>query len=177
MHIRRIEEEDNRHVWECGSLTDVHREIWQSALDKIDDWGAQATHAYNKLHPGPDVKWKCPSSDENIQGLSIIAGTRPVLSDDDAPDNVDGLKWRVSDLYRGITPCSLIQHWSGFFSTPPTIARTVIHKFVSDLADQAFEKIWKPRCEATIAWEREHGITPAQKRATYNGPKGDWDAG
>ncbi|KAF9944310.1 hypothetical protein BGZ70_004799, partial [Mortierella alpina] len=166
-----IEDEDNRHVWECDSLTEVHREIWQSALDKIDGWGTQATCAYNKTHPDSNVQWRCPSADANILGLSIIAGARSVLLGENESDIIDDLKWRVSDLYRGITPCSLIQRWSGSFSTPPAIARTVIHKFVSDLADQAHEKIWKPRCEATIAWEQQQGITPAQKKAAYNGPR------
>lgn len=170
-------EEDNRHVWECGALTDVHQEIWHSALGKIDVWGAQATSAYKKLYPESDATWRCPTSSANIQGLSVIAGTRAVLIDDDEPDIADDLKWRISDLYRGITPCSLIQHWSTFFSTPAAIARTVIHKFVRYLADQAFEMIWKPRCKTTIAWELQQGITPARKRVAYNGPAKDWDAG
>ena len=42
---------------------------------------------------------------------------------------------------------------------------------------QATELIWKPRCTATISWEREQGITPAQKKAVYNGPRRDWSAG
>ncbi|KAF9554198.1 hypothetical protein EC968_009762, partial [Mortierella alpina] len=151
--------------------------ICRTALKKIDEWGIHATREYNKLNPDSNAKWRCPSSSANIQGLSIIAGARAVLIDDDAPDTADDLTWRVGDLYRGITPCSLIQHWSGFFQTKSAIARTVIHKFVRCLADQAMELIWKPRCKATVEWETTRGITARRKKGRYDGPRDDWSTG
>ncbi|KAF9567496.1 hypothetical protein EC968_003221 [Mortierella alpina] len=172
-----IEEEDNQHLWSCSASDDVNTELWETALDRIDGWGRAATAKYNQAHEEEPVQWACPASNYHIQGLSCIAGARAVLLGEGTPDSHPNPKWTVADLYRGITPISLIKEWSSLFKTPPSIAQTVIHKFVGYLAKQATELIWKPRCTTTVAWERTQGITPAQKRATYNGPRGDWSAG
>ena len=92
-------------------------------------------------------------------------------------DRSTELQWSIADLYRGITPISLIKEWCAQFATPKTIARKVIHKFVGFLESQATELIWKPRCSMTIARERETGITARQKKAKYTGPRRDWSDG
>ncbi|OAQ26701.1 hypothetical protein K457DRAFT_21882 [Linnemannia elongata AG-77] len=61
--------------------------------------------------------------------------------------------------------------------TPQSIAKTVLHKFVGYLETQASERIWKPRCSATIAWERTQGISAKDKTSKYTGPRGDWSQG
>ena len=96
-----------------------------------------------------------------------------MLLGEDVPDCRPDLKWSVPDLYRGITPISLIQEWGSLFDTTKSIAQSVIHRFVGFLTQQATELIWKPRCTATVAWECEHGITAPRKRAVYRGPRGD----
>ncbi|KAH7056071.1 hypothetical protein BKA57DRAFT_522147 [Linnemannia elongata] len=61
--------------------------------------------------------------------------------------------------------------------TPQSIAKTVLHKFVGYLETQASERIWKPRCSATIAWEQTQGISAKDKTSKYTGPRGDWSQG
>ncbi|OAQ33867.1 hypothetical protein K457DRAFT_1871652 [Linnemannia elongata AG-77] len=63
------------------------------------------------------------------------------------------------------------------FRTPQSIAKTVLHKFVGYLETQASERIWKPRCSATIAWEQTQGISVKDKTSKYTGPRGDWSQG
>ncbi|KAG0345198.1 hypothetical protein BGZ54_005626, partial [Gamsiella multidivaricata] len=104
-------------------------------------------------------------------------GTQSLLLGDDFIDRSPDLAWRISGLYRGITPISLIKEWGNLFTSPPSIARQAIHKFVSFIETQATELIWKPRCNATITWEIEWGITAKMKRASYKGPRGDWSEG
>lgn len=172
-----LEEEDNRHLWSCTALDDVNTAIWNTALTRIDGWGRAATTKYNRVHEEKQVEWTSPTSSTNIQGLSSIIGARAILLGEGVPDCHPHPTWTVADLYRGITPLSLMQDWGRLFDTPMSIAQSVIHKFVGYLAAQATELIWKPRCTATISWEREQGITPAQKKAVYNGPRRDWSAG
>ncbi|KAH7047209.1 hypothetical protein BKA57DRAFT_536925 [Linnemannia elongata] len=64
-----------------------------------------------------------------------------------------------------------------FGLTPQSIAKTVLHKFVGYLETQASERIWKPRCSATIAWEQTQGISVKDKTSKYTGPRGDWSQG
>ncbi|KAH7047097.1 hypothetical protein BKA57DRAFT_506092 [Linnemannia elongata] len=45
------------------------------------------------------------------------------------------------------------------------------------LETQASERIWKPRCSATIAWEQTQGISAKDKTSKYTGPRGDWSQG
>ncbi|KAH7042401.1 hypothetical protein BKA57DRAFT_518428 [Linnemannia elongata] len=86
-------------------------------------------------------------------------------------------KWNVSDLLRGITPKSMLTEWCAVFRTPQSIAKTVLHKFIGYLETQASERIWKPRCSATIAWEQTQGISVKDKTSKYTGPRGDWSQG
>ncbi|KAF9923365.1 hypothetical protein BGZ67_009867, partial [Mortierella alpina] len=158
-----LEEEDNHHLWSCGALDDVNTVIWEAALARIDGWGQTATVKYSARET--QVEWACPSSSNNIQGLSSIAGARALLLGEGVPDCSPDPKWTVADLYRGITPHSLIQEWGNLFDTPKSIAQSVSYKFVRYLAEQATELIRKLRCTATVAWEREQAVTAAQKRA------------
>ncbi|KAF9943758.1 hypothetical protein BGZ72_003429, partial [Mortierella alpina] len=167
-----------RHcICRCSAQEDVHPDIWKDALARIDGWGRATTAKYNRAQEERQATWIYPTSSHNIEGLSSIAGVRALLLGEDVPDCHPDLIWSVADLYRGITPIGLIQGWGSLFATPKSIAKSVIHKFVGYLAKQAIELIWKPCCKATIEWERQMGITPAQKRAAYRGPRGDWSAG
>jgi hypothetical protein len=180
-------------LWNCSAISNVDHTIWSEALGRIDAWGNAATRTYNKektnqyeralANRKPNVKqpipvqWVCPAMEDHYKGLSCIGGTQSLLICEGTFDRSTDLKWSISDLYRGITPRSLIEEWGEFFSTPSTITRKVIHKFVGYLENQATELIWKPRCTTTIARERELGITGKQKRASYSGPRGPWSDG
>ncbi|OAQ23717.1 hypothetical protein K457DRAFT_24765 [Linnemannia elongata AG-77] len=45
------------------------------------------------------------------------------------------------------------------------------------MGEKASERIWKPRCSATIAWEQTQGISVKDKTSKYTGPRGDWSQG
>ena len=109
--------------------------------------------------------------------MSSIGGTQALLRGGDHFDRETDLKWTVSDLYRGITPISLIKEWAPLFATPLSIAHRVIHKFVGYLEKQATELIWKPRCKTTVKHEKERGITAKHKKSKYTGPRGEWSDG
>ena len=187
-----LEEEDNEHVWNCPTAADMTAAIWKEAMGKIGEWGQQATNKYNAARkreydraiargreverPVP-IHWHPPSDEDHIRGFSSIGGARAVHSGQPAPDREQNLKWRVSDLLRGITPTSLLNEWSSIFRSPKSIAKTVLHKFIGYLEAQASELIWKPRCSATIAWEQTQGISIKDKTTKYVGPRGDWTRG
>jgi hypothetical protein len=162
------------------------------AMDKIGDWGQEATNRYNAARkreyeravahgqevdrPVP-IHWYPPSDKDHVKGFSSIGGARAVHSGQPAPDREQNLKWRVSDLLRGINPLSMLNEWSSIFQSPKSIAITVLHKFVGYLEAQASERIWKARCSATIAWEQAQGISTKDKTTKYVGPRGDWTRG
>jgi ribonuclease HI len=187
-----LEEEDNEHVWNCLAVADTTATIWKEGMVKIGEWGQQATNSYNATRkreyeravahgrevdrPVP-IHWHPPSDKDHIKGFSSIGGARAVHSGQPAPDRELNLKWRVSDLLRGITPMSMLNEWSSVFRSPKSISMKVLHKFVGYLEAQASELIWKPRCSATIAWEQAQGISAKDKTAKYVGPRGDWTRG
>ncbi|KAG0348896.1 hypothetical protein BGZ54_004513, partial [Gamsiella multidivaricata] len=122
-----IQDEDNDHLWTCSANGDVCKQIWHDGLQQIDKWSRAETAAYNKKSkkqheydiacnkahaaaPKPIV-WVCPKTSTHIQGLSCIGGTQSLLLGDDFIDRSPDLTWRISDLYRDITPISLIKEW------------------------------------------------------------------
>ena len=186
------EDEDNHHLWTCSAAATTTTAIWRDAIAKIDDWGARATNRYNaarkKEHeqavargravPRPvPVRWRYPSNEDHVRGVSSIGGALAVHLGQPAPDRLLEPRWSVSDLLRGITPKSLLEAWIPVFGVPRAIAQTVIHKFVGYLEAQASERIWKARCSATIDWEKEQGITAKGKKTPYSGVRGDWSQG
>ncbi|KAF9393753.1 hypothetical protein BGZ94_006754, partial [Podila epigama] len=58
----------------------------------------------------------------------------------------------------------MAQTWKDLFKVPMSVTRRLAHRFVSYLAAQATELIWRPRCTVTVAWEKQRGITQARKR-------------
>ncbi|KAH7047728.1 hypothetical protein BKA57DRAFT_493123 [Linnemannia elongata] len=187
-----LEKEDNEHVWNCSSAAETTTTIWKEAMGKIDEWGVQATNNYNAARkrehqravdngrqaPRPVlIHWRPPRDADHVRGFSSIGGARAVHSGSPAPDRDKNPKWNVSDLLRGITPKSMLTEWCAVFRTPQSIAKTVLHKFIGYLETQASERIWKPRCSATIAWEQTQGISVKDKTSKYTGPRGDWSQG
>jgi hypothetical protein len=156
-------------------------------MNKVDEWGLQATNSYNAARkreynqavangrqvdrPVP-IHWHPPSDADHVRGFSSIGGALPVHNGQPTPDREQNLKWNVSDLLRGITPKSMLVEWSLVFRSPKSIVQTVLHKFVGYLEAQASELIWKPRCSETIAWEQAQGIATKDKTSKYTGPRG-----
>ena len=46
--VCEIQDEDNAHIWQCSANPNVHNEIWEEGLARIDGWGQIATSKYNK---------------------------------------------------------------------------------------------------------------------------------
>ena len=188
-----IQGEDNNHLWICSAIGEAAKDTFEEALTMIDAWGRRATTQYNKevqelynrnrrsgksnTNTPPQVPWHCPERAMHIRGLASIGGTRSHFLGEGYYDRATDLRWTISDLYRGITPVSMIKEWAPLFASPLKVARTVIHKFVRRLETQATELIWKPRCKKTVSREKERGITVGQKKEAYKGPRGQWEDG
>ncbi|KAG0274738.1 hypothetical protein BGZ97_010449, partial [Linnemannia gamsii] len=87
----------------------------------------------------------------HAQGFSSIVGAQLVYQGHSAPDRDPNPKWSVSNLLRDITPKSMLKDLTSIFSTPQSVPRTVIHKFVGYLEVKASELIWKNCCSVTAA--------------------------
>jgi hypothetical protein len=190
--VCEIQDEDNYHLWTCSKLQETHVDIWEKALELIDDWGEKAVKKYNKktitaynkaIEAGKQVVlsapvlWKSLTRSMHVKGLACIGGTQSLLEGEDKHDRSPDLAWCISDLYRGITPKILIDKWGSQLGTLKSIARTVIHKFVGYLESEATERIWKPRCKITVEYEKSIGITAREKKSKYKGPRGPWHNG
>ena len=46
--VCEIQDEDNAHIWQCSANPNVHSEIREEGLARIDGWGKTATSKYNK---------------------------------------------------------------------------------------------------------------------------------
>ena len=69
----------------------------------------------------------------------------------------------IASAYKGLLSPALITTWTRLFKTTPTVAAQVAHQFIRRLDRDALGRLWKTRCEATIAWEKTHGIRHGAK--------------
>ena len=46
--VCEIQDEDSAHIWQCSANSNVHNEIWEEGIARIDGWGQTATSKYNK---------------------------------------------------------------------------------------------------------------------------------
>jgi len=90
------------------------------------------------------------------------------LTEDEEEDAMEGVEeavpWTVEDLYRGLVPVRLIKTWKAAFRTTATIATNMATKFVTRIEEFGRTELWNRRCEDTVAWEKEVGITTMSKR-------------
>ena len=61
-------------------------------------------------------------------------------------------------------PKALTTQWSSVFQDPPkSIVQHVCRLFSRFVEKEGREKLWKPRCERTVEWEKQQGITEKRK--------------
>ena len=71
----------------------------------------------------------------------------------------------VQDIYHGLTPKTIAQSWKQMFGMTKSIASCVAGRFVKDIEEIGRTEIWNKRRQATVEWEKAHGITAMSKRA------------
>ncbi|KAF9406698.1 hypothetical protein BGZ94_002984, partial [Podila epigama] len=177
-----VEVEDNDHIWNCPRTSVVQQDIWDKAISLLDTWGPlEVTQANNTASrrralaaekgkhlppPTPPFKW-CPiPAIKDWDSLSFIVGAEArrdgdIFTNPDTFQEPVGRTWTVGAIYRGLTPLELSQGWKDLFAVLLSVTRRLAHRFVSYLAAQATELIWRPRCTVTVAWEKQRGITKA----------------
>ncbi|KAJ3061950.1 hypothetical protein HDU98_002161 [Podochytrium sp. JEL0797] len=75
------------------------------------------------------------------------------------------------DVVRGIVPAA-VQKLMEAVGVERKVARAKVLEIWNWAVKEAKEKIWKPRCEMTVEWEMENGITEVMKRKQQKGDSG-----
>lgn len=180
-----VDIEDNDHIWNCPRTSAGQQEMWNTAIGLLDTWGPlEATQANNNASrlrtlaaekgkdlppPTTPIKW-CPIPATQVwESLSFIEGTKArqiglISTNHVGLDEPVTSRFTVGALYRGLTPLEISQRWKALWAVPLSVSRRLAHRFVTYLAAQATERIWRPRCTLTVAWEQHRGITKARKR-------------
>ena len=100
----------------------------------------------------------------NFNDLSRI---RPPKWGEGAPQ-LDSARLTVT-AYQGLLHSALIDAWVRLFKAPRSVVVAVAHQFIRHLDRDALSRLWKKRCEVTIAWEKDHGIRPKMKQQAQHG--------
>jgi len=78
----------------------------------------------------------------------------------------DPTSWTICSIYRGLVPRILATTWRVTLGgLPKPIVSQVTRWFCRYIEREGREQIWKTRCQETVAWEKENGITEQQKKA------------
>ena len=99
-----------------------------------------------------------------IDGVTAIRNVRAPLGEEDEPRTGNQAKWTTQDFYHGLAPKSFTAEWKSCFKTSTSIARYMVGRFVKAIEELGRIEIWNRRCEVTVDWERENGITTMSKR-------------
>jgi len=78
----------------------------------------------------------------------------------------------VVTAYQGLLHSVLIDAWVPLFKAPCSVVVSVAYQFIRRLDRDALARLWKKRCEVTIAWEKERVIRPKMKRQAQQGQPG-----
>ena len=77
----------------------------------------------------------------------------------------DPTSWTKCSIYRGLVPRTLATTWRVTLGgLPKPIVSQVTRWFCRYIEREGREQIWKTRCQETVAWEKENGITEQQKK-------------
>ena len=84
-------------------------------------------------------------------------------------DNAQSGRWTVHHIYRGLVSKALAGQWDkAFRDVPKSIAHHVSRFFCRFIEKEGREKIWKPRRDRTIEWEKQQGITKFERNLLHN---------
>ena len=75
----------------------------------------------------------------------------------------------VATAYQGLLHSALINAWTPIIKGPRSVVVAVAHQLIRRLDRDALARIWKTRCEVTIAWEKAQGIRPKMKKQAQRG--------
>jgi len=187
--------EDNSHLWRCPNSMTAQKIAWNEAIDKINDWGQEAVAKANReaqkrhenrqqrepLAAAPEPQRWCAIAAPRVwESLAVVFDGLETLSPLDIDIGLttppDGRRsW--ADVYLGLLPLKLVHGWKSLFNSTTTVAASVAHCFVKYLDTIALSRLWKTRCEATIAWEKVQNITRKQKWSPSDRGSGDWHDG
>jgi len=85
-------------------------------------------------------------------------------------------KWTACHILSGLVTKALATEWARVFKEmPKSIVEHVSRSLCQFIEEEGREKIWKPQCERTVKWERQHGITVRQKhKPPEDQPRSQW---
>ncbi|KAK3836656.1 MAG: hypothetical protein JOS17DRAFT_734820 [Linnemannia elongata] len=175
--------EDNEHIWLCPEGKEAHDEIWKDRLGRIDFWGAVATRHYNRermkrrkegeTRP-KEIVWVAASVKACREALRRIV--QWPSTEDNHEEYTGDEKWTVGHILRGLVPKALAIEWTRVFKDmPKSVVEHVSRLFCRFIEKEGREKIWKPRCERTVEWEKQHRITEKRKhKPPEERPRSQW---
>jgi hypothetical protein len=71
----------------------------------------------------------------------------------------------TSSLCGANTLKSWVAEWKTMFMTSTTTAKYMVGRFVKAIEEFGRTELWNKRCKFTVDWEKENGITSADKKA------------
>jgi ribonuclease HI/endonuclease/exonuclease/phosphatase family metal-dependent hydrolase len=155
------EKEDTDHLWKCVAATNdmviigiKSRRFLNKILhgQKKKDEIVEALHKYTKL----ERELKLFNTEENT------AAYRTWKDSSFDKTYVWDKSGSLDDLLRGWIPRNLFQTLKNFFTSAKKIERILLCWIVK-LNTWFFRRIWKPRNEMMIEWEKENNITQKMK--------------
>jgi hypothetical protein len=192
--VCELEKEDTHHLWHCPVTLDEQKRKWQEAIEGMNTIGKRAWRTAKKDWEEEKKKWEDKQGKRPVAEREKTFSRRPPTFKDAQPEqiwetlevlasgvsairneNMDldsdpGMEidvmadWKVQDLYHGLTPKTLASKWKRLYATSSKIAAYMAGRFVEMIEGIGKKDIWNKRCEVTIAWEREQGITTKKKR-------------
>ncbi|KAH7036152.1 hypothetical protein BKA57DRAFT_521286 [Linnemannia elongata] len=180
-HKRSIQDYDGTDWLESK---EAHDEIWKDGLGRIDFWGAIATKHYNRERKKRRKEGETKPKEIEWVAVSVRAckvALRRIIQWPSTEDRHEGYtddeKWTVCHILRGLVPKALTTEWAKVFKEmPKSVAEHVSRLFCKFIEKEGREKIWKPRCERTVEWEKQQvsqkdGST--NPRRSGRGPNGN----
>ncbi|KAG0207882.1 hypothetical protein BGX33_006547 [Mortierella sp. NVP41] len=148
------ETEDNDSIWTCPETREAQEEVWEAGLDHFPKDSEEC-------QPEP-ILWKTPRSEDCRAALRRIVRW-PSLEDGQQQFTGED-EWTVCHIFRGLVPKALTAQWSTVFEDPSkSIVEHVCRHFCRFIEKEGRKKLWKPRCERTVEWEKQQGITESRK--------------
>ncbi|KAF8963192.1 hypothetical protein BGZ46_001035 [Entomortierella lignicola] len=174
---------------------DEQKKRWQEAIENLESIGTRAWRAAWKDWDKEKKAWeekqsKRPMAEREkafkrsaptfkaVEPMKLWEALEVMVDGVDhiRNDNLDGdsdssmalnvmADWTVQDLYHGLTPKVLASKLKRLYTTTRKIATYMAGRFVETIEGIGKSEIWKRRCEITIEWEREQGITTKDKRS------------